>query len=581
MSHEIIGARPWAYLDDAPLEERRARAVVLRRALPAAEADDLGALDPAAVAEAAELAWPDVRDAEELHDALLELGVLPARSRDPSWEAWLDALVLDGRATRALDDGRELWIAAERVALARALLPGARLAPDLAPLAGEAAPDSIEEAATRVLRGWMPRLGPTTAARLATRLGVAESLARDALLGLELEGLVLRGRFLADAPWSAEAPHWCERGVLARIHRLTLGRLRREIEPVSTADLLRFFTRWQHALPGARLHGARGLAEVVGQLQGFHAAAGAWERELLPARVAGYEPALLDALCLGGEVAWGRLAVGPDEAEDEAPRRRAAPTRNAPVTLALRGDLAWLAASGSAAHPERSGAASPERPADARTLADRLLLALARGGASFLGDLAAAIACSPREAERAMWELVSAGAATCDGFAGLRSLIDAERPRHPRRGGFAGGRWALVARPELERTALVERQAEQLLRRWGVVFRDLLAREPLAPPWRDLVQVYRRREARGELRGGRFVGGFSGEQFALPGALDALRAVRRSPRAGGERVELCAADPLNLVGILTPGPRVPCVLGQRIAFEDGVPAPAAERQAAS
>ncbi|MFL5272047.1 MAG: DEAD/DEAH box helicase [Anaeromyxobacteraceae bacterium] len=583
MSHEIIGARPWAYLDDAPLEERRARAVVLRRALPAAEANDLGALDPAAVAEASELAWPDVRDAEELHDALLELGVLPARSSNPRWEAYLDALVADGRAARALDDGRELWVAAERVALARALLPGARLAPDLAPLSGETAPDSIEDAATRVLRGWMPRLGPTTAARLATRLGIAESLARDALLRLELEGLVLRGRFLADAPWSAEAPHWCERGVLARIHRLTLGRLRREIEPVSTADLLRFFTRWQHALPGARLHGARGLAEVVGQLQGFHAAAGAWERELLPARIAGYDPAALDALCLGGEVAWGRLAVAPDDAEDEAPRRRAAPTRNAPVTLALRGDLAWLAASGSAAHPERSAAGVPRpgRPGDEGTLADRLLLALSRGGASFLGDLAAAIGCPAREAEGAMWELVSAGAATCDGFAGLRALIDAERPRHPRRTGFAGGRWALLSRPEMARTVLVERQAEQLLRRWGVVFRDLLAREPLAPPWRDLVQVYRRREARGELRGGRFVGGFSGEQFALPGAVDALRAVRRAPREGRERVELCAADPLNLVGILTPGPRVPCVLGQRIALDDGVPAPAAEREAAS
>jgi ATP-dependent Lhr-like helicase len=588
MSHEIIGARPWAYLDDAPLEERRARAVVLRRALPAAEADDLGALDPAAIAEVSELVWPDVRDAEELHDALLELGILPAPPSTPlrasAWAAHLDVLVADGRATRALDDARELWVAAERVGLARALLPGARFAPPLSPLPCEATPESVEDAAARVLRGWMPRLGPTTAARLAARLGIGESLARDALLRLELEGVVLRGRFAAALPWSAEAPHWCERGVLARIHRMTLGRLRREIEPVSTADLLRFLTRWQHALPGERLHGARGVAEVVGQLQGFHAAAGAWEREILPSRVSAYDPTALDALCLGGEVAWGRLALTPQDADDDAaPRRHAAPTRNAPVTLAMRSDLAWLAAAPSASSPsplggEGRGEERPPIPPEGR-LTDRLLHALSRNGAAFLSDLATAIGCSARDAERAMWELVSAGAATCDGFAGLRTLIDPERPRQARRPGFAGGRWALLAHQFFDPSALLERQAEQLLRRWGVVFRDVLAREPLAPPWRDLLQVYRRREARGEIRGGRFVHGFSGEQFALPEAVGALRAVRRAPRDGRERVDLSAADPLNLVGILTPGARIPAVLGQRVVYVDGVPSPSRVRQA--
>jgi ATP-dependent Lhr-like helicase len=298
------------------------------------------------------------------------------------------------------------------------------------------------------------------------------------------------------------------------------------------------------------------VAEVVAQLQGFHAPAGAWERELLPVRVSGYDGGALDRLCQEGEVAWGRLVVETSAAE--APRRRNAPTRNAPVTLATRADLPWLTAAG--------GPAAPLGPS-----AQALVDVLARVGASFLSDLAAMTGRLPGEVEATMWELVSAGVVTCDAFAGLRALVDAERPRHGRRPGFVGGRWAVLARPALPRDELLERQAEQYLHRWGVVFRDLLAREAAAPPWRDLLRVYRRREARGELRGGRFVSGFSGEQFAVPGAVDALRAVRRAPREGHERLELSAADPLNVVGVLTPGPRVPATLGQRVAFVDGVP----------
>ncbi|GEJ55842.1 DEAD/DEAH box helicase [Anaeromyxobacter diazotrophicus] len=555
LAHEIVGARPWAYLDDAPLEERRARAVMLRRALPPAEAAELGALDPAAVKEIADQVWPDVRDAEELHDLLLELGVLPARD-GAGWERWLDALVADGRAARGRREGGVAWVAAERAALARALDPSLRLDPPLAPLPGEPAPASREEAAAAVLRGWMPRLGPTTEAALAERLALPPPLVRDALLALELEGLVLRGQFLAGVPHAAEAPHWCERNLLARIQRLTLHRLRREIEPVGTPDLLRFLVRWQHALPGQRLHGARGVAEVVAQLQGFHAPAGAWEAELLPARVGGYAPALLDELCLHGEVAWGRLAVAGDLA---APARRLAPTRNAPVTLALRADLGWLAAA--------AGPGAPLGPG-----AQALVGALRSAGASFVSELAVLTRKPPVEVDAALWELVSAGAVTCDAFAGLRALVETPRPRLQRRPGAAGGRWVLLARPEVPADELLERRAEQLLRRWGVVFRDLLAREPDAPPWRELVRYLRRAEASGRIRGGRFVTGFSGEQFALPEAVEALRAVRRV-RPAGERVELSAADPLNLVGILTPGPRVPAQLARRVAYLDGVPVP--------
>jgi ATP-dependent Lhr-like helicase len=563
MSHEVVGARPWAYLDDAPLEERRARAVALRRALPAAEAAELGALDPAAVAEVAAQARPDVRDPDELHDLLLDLVALPEDPRAfggaaAGWRPLFEALAATGRAARATAGGRVFWVAAERVGAAGALLRAPRLEPALAPFPGEELPEGPEQAAARALRGLVPRLGPTTAAAAAAWLALAPGVARDALLQLEQEGLVLRGNFLPGVPWSAEAPHWCERGLLARIHRLTLGRLRREIEPVRAADLVRFLLRWQHALPGARVHGVRGLSEVVEQLQGFHAAAGAWERDLLPARVAGYEPAWLDQLCFSGEVSFGRLAIF--TGEDEAPRRRSAPTRNAPVTLALRADLPWLAAV--TGHPP-----PPLGPA-ARQLVD----ALVERGACFAEDLAAATGRLAAEVEEGLWELVSAGVVTCDGFAGLRALIDPVA-RQRRRGRSQGGRWSLL-RPgggaSASAPAPLERLAAQYLRRYGVVFRDLLGREAGAPPWRELLPLYRREEARGNLRGGRFVAGFTGEQFALPEAVEALRAARRAPE--GERVELSAADPLNLQGILTPGPRVTAGLGGRVAWEDGLPA---------
>ncbi len=587
MSHEIVGARPWAYLDDAPLEERRARAVAVRRALPAAEAEGLGALDPAAIAEVAEQVWPVIRDPDELHDALLDLGILPA-AEGARAAPFLPPLVAAGRAARLVSGGGEWWVASERAGLARAVAPalvaggmttpGAWLEPERSPLPSEKVPADDDEAGLAVVRGWVPRVGPFTGASLAARIGLAPARVESALARLESEGLLLRGRFLPGAPWSAAAPHWCERSALARIHRLTIGRLRKEIEPASAADLLRFLARWQHVAPGTRLHGARGLAEIVGQLQGFHAAAGAWERELLASRVAGYERGLLDELCLAGEVAWGRLAVV--AAPEEAPRRRNAPTRNAPVTLALREDLPWLLASAGGSPP----------PLGPSALA--LVEVLARRGASFLPDLAAATGRLPGEVEQALWELVSAGYATCDGFSGLRALVEpSPRGRPFRRPGLAGGRWSLLR----ERQARVEpdeapparpwapaaedvigRLAAQYLRRYGVVFRDLLSREAVPPPWRELLRVYRSLEARGAIRGGRFVAGFNGEQFALPEAVEALRAVRRAPREGAERVELSAADPLNLAGILTPGARVPATLGNRVALVDGVPVPGNE-----
>jgi len=567
LCHEVVGARPWAFLDDAPLEERRARAVALRRTLPAAEAAELGALDPAAVEEVAAQAWPDVRDPEELHDALLGLGLLPEPDGEAAgWSGFLEPLLATGRAVVARRPTGRAWVARERLRLLGALDPGARAEPAQEPLPGEPEPEGPEAAAAALLRGWLPRLGPTTAALLAARLGLPGPLLAEGLLLLEREGLVLRGRFLPGAPFGPEAPHWCERGLLARIHRTTLSRLRKEIEPVSTADLVRFLTRWQHLLPGTRLHGARGLAEVVAQLQGFQAPAGAWERELLPGRVAGYRPELLDQLCLSGEVAWGRLSVAAAPGDEEAPRRRSAPTRNAPVALCLRQDLPWLAAA--------AGPAAPLGPS-----ASALVELLGRTGAVFLGDLAALSGRMPAELEAALWELVSCGAVTCDGFSGLRALLD-PAARRERRRLSPGGRWALLRRGPAAPDG-TERLALQYLGRWGVVFRDLLARDTAPPPWRELLLVYRRLEARGEIRGGRFVAGFTGEQFALPDAVPALRAVRRSAREGAERLEVSGADPLNLAGLLTPGARIPATLGHRVLLVDGVPSPIAADSRAS
>jgi ATP-dependent Lhr-like helicase len=548
--------------------------VAVRRALPD-DAAALARLDPAAVDEVSADVWPDVRDAEELHDALLELGLVPEGAGDGAgWTSGFEELVAAGRAARLRVEGRTFWVAAERVGLAGAApLAGVRrLEPDLSPLASERFPARPDDAALEIVRGWVPHLGPHTAASLAGRLGLAAEDVAAALLALEAEGRVLRGRFLEHGDASArpepagaraaEAIDFCERTVLARIHRSTVSRLRREIEPVTTADLLRFLLRWQHVAPGTQLHGARGLAEVIGQLQGFHAAAGAWERELLGARIAGSAPGLLDELCRSGEVAWGRLSVR--EPVDGEPPRGRAPTRAAPVTLALREDLSWLLAAA------RGGAGVPEEvlPARAREVAQ----ALRSRGASFVSELCAATRRSRGEVEEGLWALVAAGLASCDGFAGLRALVDGGRAKGAAAG---GGRWFLLAadpapQGEAGEPDSNERLAQLYLRRYGVVFRDLLARED-APPWRELVRTYRRLEARGSIRGGRFVVGRSGEQFALPEAVDALRAVRRLPREAAERVEVSAADPLNLAGILTPGPRVPAGLGGRVVYVDGIP----------
>jgi ATP-dependent Lhr-like helicase len=400
----------------------------------------------------------------------------------------------------------------------------------------------------------MECLGPITAPELADRLALPLDDVRIALGTLESEGQVFEGHYRNAA---GEEIEWCNRRILARIHRATLGRLRREIEPVTAAQLHQFLFRWQHVAAGTQLHGSDGVLHIVRQLQGFEIPASAWEPNILSRRVAGYSPENLDDLCLSGEVAWARVSPHPALIDAD---RRVRPTRIAPITFFLREDAEWLIEPGA----ERVDPANLSHPGN------DVLAALSNHGASFFGDLVRVTRRLPSEVEDALWELTAAGLVTADGFENLRALIDPKRRRGEGRGNLkrprhAAGRWALVTRGAgtVDREERVRRFAGQLLLRWGVLFRDLLARETVSPPWRELLPVLRRLEAQGEIRGGRFVAGFTGEQFARPEAIDLLRAVRREDAP--VPIEVSPADPLSLTGIILPGPRVSTIAVPRIA----------------
>jgi ATP-dependent helicase Lhr and Lhr-like helicase len=417
------------------------------------------------------------------------------------------------------------------------------------------------EDATTVLRGWSDSIGPFTAREMADRLGLALDVVDAALGQLEGEGQILRGKFLTNAssPGVKEL-QFCHRRILARIHRLTLNRLRSEIEPVTAAQFMRFLCGWQHAADGTRLHGVDGLFQVLRQLQGCEISAAAWESAVLPRRMVEYDPEWLDRLCLSGEIQWGRLSPHPALAADRHGKvGHVRPTRVAPVALFLREDAASLLPPAQAA---------PLLSHQARDI----LTALESRGALFFDEILRMTGRLASEVEDGLWELAAGGIVTADGFENLRSLIDPKRRRGEGRGRnsrprHAAGRWALLARSE--KGSDPEFFAQQLLSRWGVVFRDLLARESMAPAWRDLLLIYRRMEARGEIRGGRFVSGFVGEQFARAEALDLLRHLRRS-EASGEQIEISPADPLNLSGVVLPGTRAAALAQGTVRLIDGV-----------
>jgi ATP-dependent Lhr-like helicase len=570
---EVLAARPYSYLDDAPLEERRTQAVMARRWLAPEQASDLGRLDPEAIARVRSEAWPDAANADELHDALVWLGFLTAAEVEasPGWRAWLDELAGQKRVARLQAPNTSLWITAERLPQFRALWPAASLEPAIAtPDAYATRQWSRDEALVEVLRGRLEGQGPVTQDALAAALGIDPMSIATGLAALEAEGFALRGRF---TPGTA-ADEWCERRLLARIHHYTIKRLRAEIEPVAARDFLRFLLSWQRVAADARMEGPDAVDAVVGQLEGFEAPAGAWESEILPARLAGYEPAWLDDRCLAGRIAWTRLK--PRNGRANGGERRAAPVRTTPITLLARSHASHWASFSTKTDAAHLG-----------TGAQAVVDVIRQHGASFFDELVEGSGLLRTQVEEALAELVALGLVSSDSFGGLRALlvpsgerrlmaIGRRRRRTVTFGMEEAGRWALVRRPKLApapqaESAAVEHIARTLLGRYGVVFWRLLEREAdRLPPWRDLLRVYRDLERRGEIRGGRFVAGFSGEQYALPDAVGLLREVRRKQESGAW-VSLSGADPLNLAGILTPGPKLAALTGNRLLYRDGIP----------
>ncbi|GGA31638.1 DEAD/DEAH box helicase [Dyella nitratireducens] len=576
LASEVLNAAPYAFLDDAPLEERRTRAVQTRHWNGIEDTDDLAKLDPEAIAAVRGEAWPEVRSADEMHEALNVLGFVTddeARTNE-GWLDWLHKLANVHRATQFTPrrdeaaTARSIWVCAEKLPLWQAVHEHAALAPPItAPAEYAAQPWARDDALLELVRGRLTGLGPSTVSALAASMQVESTDVDLALIRLQSEGYVMQGHFSPDA----SETEWCERHLLARIHRYTIGRLRREIEPVSRRDLMRFLLEWQHTTPGTKLNGPDALSVVLHQLEGFESAAGAWESELLASRIEDYSSRWLDELCRAGRIGWNRLRSGGGSG---------GPVRATPIVLLPRRQLPiWTSMA------DRNQEQEPLLSSRAQAVAD----ALTAHGALFFDELLDAAHLLRTELEDALGELVSAGRVTSDSFAGLRALLTPaakrESPRHRRVRRHAlsdiedAGRWSLLrklppsspSRSEGSSDDPLEHVARVLLRRYGVIFWKLLEREaPWLPSWRELLRVYHQLEARGEIRGGRFVEGLVGEQFALPEAIAHLRSIRLRPPEQS-RVTLSGSDPLNLVGTVLAGDRLPALAGTRVLYEDGVP----------
>ncbi|WP_028621574.1 DEAD/DEAH box helicase [Pseudomonas sp. Ant30-3] len=572
LAAEILSARPYTFLDDAPLEERRTQAVLNRRWTDPQSTDDLGALDAGAIQAVREEAWPTPTRVDEMHEALMSLACISdaEASANPEWPQWLKALADSGRACRLqINAEQSLWVALERLTCLRAIYPQAGLFPPLQALPGFDEAWEPDEAVLEVIRARLSAFGPMPLNAIAQPLDLPIAQVTQALACLESEGYVLRGQFSPDA----REEEWCERHLLARIHRYTVKSLRREIEPVALQDFMRFLFDWQHLSAANQGQGAAVLPAIVAQFEGFPAAASAWDSDILPARIKGYSSTWLDDLCRSGKLVWTRLTA----------RNKGAGTalRSTPILLLPRNQVGlW-------------SSLTEQTPVDelsAKT--QKVYEALSQHGALFFDELVHEAHLLRAELEIALQELVGAGLVNADSFAGLRALITPASKRQARgsrrgRGAFIGGmddagRWALLRRGpaapivETKRPAptpsdTLEHIAMTLLRRYGVVFWRLLDREAeWLPSWRELLRTFHRLEARGEIRGGRFVSGLAGEQFALPEAIPLLREVRRRAH-DGSLIAVCGVDPLNLAGILLPGVKVPALASNRLVYRDGLP----------
>jgi ATP-dependent Lhr-like helicase len=588
LSQEILTAKPYAFLDDAPLEERRTQAVASRRWIDPQTADEFGKLDEQAIRRVREEAWPSVDSVDELHDALMSMGVCRLdEALGSGWQPLFEQLLKAHRVTQfevfdgeshcrsgfslTLDSSRLkpdlqsaqncrscFWLAAERMPMIASLYPQATFTPALN-LPAEFAQQQwdTETALIELLRGRLQALGPTTAAALSSSLQISLAAIDMALLKLEAQGFAMRGQFTANT----RELEWCERRLLARIHRYTVQRLRAEIEPVSAADFMRFLLQWQGVIRMPRPQGVEALSGIIEQLEGIEVPAAAWESEVLPTRMQDYDPNWLDSVCLSGRALWLRL---------QASETGAAPVRNTPIALLTRKNLGlWQLPDAVTANPLQLS-----HPAQ------RIRECLQQQGASFFSDIQHGSGLLQSQAEAGLSELVSAGLLSADSFSGLRALVMpldrkrklASRGRRIAQFGLEdAGRWSLVRRVN---PVVLEDRLQQmafiLLRRYGVVFRKLLVHESaLLPSWYELLRMFRQLEAQGLIRGGRFVGSAMGEQYALPEAVTALRAVRKQS-LDGQLVALSAADPLNLSGVLIPGPRIPTLTSNRLLLRDGV-----------
>ena len=545
LAAEILTARPYAYLDDAPLEERRTQAVMSRRWLGDASAADLGRLDEAAIERVRAEAWPEAASPDEMHDALLGLGfVTPAEvRRHDAWPAFLDILAGERRATcltvRALDTSaldKHFWVAAERLPQFQCVYGATSLDPTIA-----APPEfarrtwTREDAVLEIVRSRLEASGPVTVKILSDSMALPVAEIESTLTRLAAEGVVISGTF---SP-GAQQGEWCDRTLLARIHRYTVKRLRHEIEPVSTQDFMRFLFRWQHVVAGERREGPDALDAVITQLQGFEAPAAAWEAEILPARLENYDFTWLDDLCLSGRAVWTRLTLPPVTAGNT----NAGPIRTTPVALVPRRSAAlWM----------RAAPARMAGPTSASARAQAIVEHLERKGASFYDEIVEGTGQLRTQVEEALGEMVALGLVSSDSFAGMRALITPSGKRKP-----------LNGRRSRRRTLFGIEDAG----RWALLKRAAPGNDISAPNGRPIL---RRLEARGEIRGGRFVAGISGEQFALPEAAGLLREARRAPLSGS-LVSISGADPLNLIGIMVPGPKVPALANNRALYRDGAP----------
>jgi ATP-dependent Lhr-like helicase len=639
-AHELINAMPYAFLDDEDAAARRARAVTLRKSLPDSVADGAGRLDQAAIDTVRQQLWPDIRDEHELHDLLLQLVALPAAylTTEPGapgpdsrtwvsiaatnarttqhWPIYFERLAAKGRAHLVDINSQPTWIATERFTEAKLLWPDIAVpeavvitdAPEARNLAATEERPAIDisprdAATTSLTQGWLQVLGPTSSTHLASIVQLHPRSIYQSLLAMEMQGLAMRGVFEHAKP-TDETPHdieWCERRILQRIHRLTLGTLRKQVEPVAPNVFMRWLLDWHHIVPETQLTGEEGVLAAIEQLEGFEAPAVEWERTLLPARVSNYDPRWLDNLCLAGIVGWGRISPHPAwlVASDATAPRRVIPTTAAPITFFLRESAEWL--------PHALEAKCVNEKILAQSLsaeAQQLRALLAEKGAAFTADLQRISGLSKLQTTTALWELATAGLASADGFDQLRAMMDPRRKsaaiaqtpaislRKRAAARATAGRWSLFGEPEeaggfspglsssattaaiasaKQTAAALDAHARILLCRYGVMFREMLTRESNAPKWRDLLPILRRLEARGEIRGGRFVSGAFGEQFALPEIIEQLRSARVPSQrdTAATPIIVAAADPLNLVGIVVPGERVPSVPGREVQFYNG------------